>query len=182
MRPAWVEPPNARSPVSSSKRDRAGREDVGSTIAAITASLLGGHVARRAERSTGNRIAEGAALALESRQAKIEDSERAPAVDDQILRFEVAVEDSTGVSSGEAASELEPEGDSSRPRQLASLEDAAKRLALDQLRDDEVDAIVGADVVDRHHVRVLGLQRRRVPPLRGDGRDLRSRRDRARRS
>src|SRR5690606_2064054 len=81
---------------------------------------------------------------------------RAPlAVDEDVLRLDVAVDDPLGVRGGERAADLDRVGDGLLDRQPPAAADALlQRLALDVLEDDVGVAVVLAGVDDGDDVRV----------------------------
>ncbi len=166
---------------------RAEREDVGAGVGVLPADLLGGHVADGAEHGSGLRAARlrrrrgqrgGRLGPRELGQAEVEDLDAAVVRHEDVLGLEIAVDDALLVRGAEAAGDLERVVDGLARRDRAAGELLAQGRSLEQLRDDVRRAVVRADVVDRHDVRMVEARRPRAPPARSGagGRGPRSRR------
>ena len=90
-------------------------------------------------------------------EAEVEDLDPPVARDEDVLGLQIAVDDALVVRGGEPLRDLARVVDRFARRQRAAHAAAAKRLALEQLRDDVGRAGVGADVVDGQDVRVVEL-------------------------
>jgi hypothetical protein len=88
----------------------------------------------------------------ELRQAEVEDLDPPLGGDEQVLGLEVAVDDPLLVRCGQAVRHLDRVVDRLADRQRARAKAIAERFALEQLRDDEGGAVVGADVVNGQDV------------------------------
>ena len=147
-------------------------------IARLAAHLLGRHVADRAEHGAGlgvplDRGRCGRVLACEHerlpREAEVEDLHLAVARHEHVLRLQIAVDDASAVSSGQAARNLDGvlDGLAQRhgrmrrwerigPRHVVQL--LAQRLAVEQLHDGVRGPTLAAEVEDRKNV---GMRQRR---------------------
>ena len=136
------------------------REDVGAVIDRLASHLLGRHVAGRAVNSC--RLAGGVDVSLnvrvrlaELRDAEIEEL-RAPVVrDEHVGGFDVAVPDVLPVRRVQRAGDLGADLDGPAERQQPRSQFVAERLTIEELRDDERHAVLGADVVHRDDVRMV---------------------------
>jgi hypothetical protein len=139
--------------------------------------LLGGHVERRAEqliaagqlgveqaavRAAGRTrcaaVAVAPAVAVAAGQAEIADPHRSVAIDQDIGRLEVAMDDAGGVGDRQAAAGGDEPGQHLPPVAGAAAararERPVERGAVDELHRQEDPAGGDADVVDRHHARM----------------------------
>ena len=90
-------------------------------------------------------------------EAEVEDLDAAVAGDEEVLGLQVPVDDALLVRGGEAVGDLERVVDGLAVGKLASGEDGAQGLALEQLLDDvgRAVALIRPDVVDRGDVWVV---------------------------
>jgi hypothetical protein len=122
--------------------------------------LLGGHVADGAEHGSRARpriavLADGPRLlvregfdALELGQAEVEDLDAAVASQEEVLGFEVSVDDAAVVGGGEAARHLASVVDGLARGQRRAVDPVAQCLPVEQLRDHVGRALVRPYVVD----------------------------------
>ncbi len=153
--------------------DRSEGELIRSEVHELAAGLLRRHVAGRAEEGPrarprlGHDARVGVALHLDERQlgeTEVEDLDDAVLRDHHVFWLQVAVHDPGFVGLGQALGDLGRDGQQSPRRNRAVQEQAAQRLTLDLLHRDPRRSLRGADVVNRHDVRVI--QGRRGPRLR----------------
>ena len=147
--------------------DAAEGEDVGGRERGLAAELLRRHVAERADdrRLVGQLVAVEAlgldGVAVRRRrprprlgQAEVEQLHHAVARDEDVLRLEVAMDDAARVRRREAVGDGRADLDGPPPRQRAALEEAAQRVALEQLRDDVGEVALLLELIERQDVRM----------------------------
>ena len=88
-------------------------------------------------------------------QAEVEDLDEAVLRDHEVLGLQVAVHDPGAVRFREAVGGLRGDAEERSRRQGAVGQNLAQRSSLDELHRDELDAVRGADVVDRDEIRVV---------------------------
>ena len=135
-------------------------EEVGALVHGFRANLLGRHVAGRSEERPGLRspgesrcsrpTRRRSRAGVELREAEIEDLHVPVGGHEEVLRLQIAVQDSLFVGRREAA------GDLGHPVERAALrhrafreEDFPQRAARKQLRHEVVDAGLDPEIVDR---------------------------------
>src|SRR6267378_2323297 len=121
--------------------DRPKREDVGARVRGTAAHLLRGHVRDGPENGAahGREVPVGVAIAGRNRgeqlgQSKVEDLQAAILEQEEVLRLEVAVQDTVLVGGGEAARELQGEIRRLWRLQRSFREPRAQRAAAQELR------------------------------------------------
>src|SRR5205814_6438322 len=87
-------------------------------------------------------------------QAEVEQLYHAVARDEDVLRLEVAMDDAARVRRREAVGDGRADLDGPPPRQRAALQEAAQRVALEQLRDDVGEVALLLELVEREDVRM----------------------------
>ena len=149
--------------------DEAEREDVGTVIDRMRADLLGRHVGRGAEHHAGlglvtrdpdERGFGGSHWHRHLGQTEVEDLHASFACDEDVLRFQVAMDDALVVRGCKPACDLGRVVDRLARRQRRPVDPPAERLPFEQLGDDVGSAGVAADVVDREDVRMIEHPRR----------------------
>src|SRR5262249_59798606 len=85
-------------------------------------------------------------------EPEIQDLHAAVRGEEDVLGFEVAVDDPLVMSRGEAVRDAERVLDELALRQPAASQALPQRLSFEQLRNDEGCAVLGADVVDDEDV------------------------------
>ena len=130
---------------------------VRASIVLVAHRLLGTHVLRRAEREARLRHPRAARLLHRERDAEVGD-ERVSALQQDVLRLDVAMHDAERVRGAQRVGDLAGDAHRVVDRQLPlALEPRAQRLARDE-RHDVVQERVGlARVEQRQDVRVLQL-------------------------
>jgi hypothetical protein len=141
-------------------------EDVRTMIDVAATYLFRRHVADGAQHQTwfgaanhrrhhrcraASRLAERDRL----RQAEIEDLDAGVSRDEDVLRFQVAMNDAFLMRRGQAARDLHRDVDRAPRRQRSLRQPVAKRLAIEQLRDDEPQTALVADVIQREDIRMV---------------------------
>ena len=144
-------------------QDDAERVDVGLGVDALAARLFRRDVVARAENGAGLRLADGIERANDPEVGHLGE---AFAVQEHVLRLDVAVDEPLGVRERECSTDLEPElehaPDGERP---AALDELLQVLAVDELEDDELLAVLLAAVDHGDDVRMRELcDRARLAP------------------
>jgi hypothetical protein len=122
--------------------------------------LLGGHVVDRAHHraGVGKLMIGGVGRAVESGQAHVENLDHALVIEQEVGRLDVAMDDATAVSIGQATSSLQYVVGSIGYREWAMfLDEDREVLAVDVFHDQIPDAALHASVVGMHDVRVAEL-------------------------
>ena len=138
------------------------RELVGAEVHRLSASLLGRHVAHRAQHrvGVGDRCggSGGTRVVVAGRQlgeAEVEDLHEAVPRDHHVFGFQVAVNDPGPVGLGQAGGHLHGHVEGPAEGRRAGGEHVAQRLPLHQLHDDEEPGVGSAHVVDSEDVRMV---------------------------
>src|SRR5205823_3193732 len=136
--------------------DRPGGEDVARRTRFLAPRLFRREIAGCPEDGSGRGQA-GTFLVVggEAGEPEVEDLQAAVVGEEEILRLEVAVYDAAGVRDGETAGELDCEPLHLRWRKPRAVDDGPQGVALEQLGDQERDAVLLAQIVDRQHVGML---------------------------
>ncbi len=100
------------------------------------------------------------------RQTEIEDLGASIARQHDVFRLQIAMHDAGRVRRREGRGDLPGEIEQPAQRQGPALENLAQRFALDQFRDNESEAILFADIVNRDDIRMIERAGRRAPPAR----------------
>lgn len=144
-------------------------EDVGSVVGGLPADLLGRHVSHRAHDDAGagfelrgrfghlRRGRERADRAHELRQAEIQDLQSTVGGDEEILRFEIPVDDALLVRGGQPLGELSCIVDRLARREIGAGHFLAQRLTFEQLGHDVGRSCVRADVINDQDVWMIEL-------------------------
>jgi hypothetical protein len=144
--------------------NRAERELIGTEVDPPTGGLLRRHVAHRAEDGAGSRsgqihlqrvLAGIGHRRHDLRQAEVENLHVPVAGDHDVLGLEIAMHDAALMRGGEAVGDLGGDVEDGAHRHRALLDDRSQIAPFDVLHDDEGRAVVGADLVDRHDVRMI---------------------------
>ena len=138
------------------------REDVGTVVNRRPTHLFGRHVpdgsqyGARIRRTVQGRGDRGAACGrrVVPRQAEVENFQPPIGGDEEILGFQIAVDDAFVVRSRQTARELHTVIGGAPKRQRAVQERAAQRLAFEQFGHRVRDAPLGADVVNGENIRM----------------------------
>jgi hypothetical protein len=91
---------------------------------------------------------------LLARQAEVEDLDAAVSSDEQVVGFEIAMDDASFVRGAEAVGDLNGVIDGLPGRQRTVRQQPAQRLAVEQFHDGVCDAVRAAEVKDREDIRV----------------------------
>ena len=146
---------------------RSEREDVGAMVGLLAAHLFGRHVGRRSHHDAGpgapdrhrrfRRVGVGTQLG----QTEVQNLDVAVAGDEDVLGFDVAMDDALVVRSGQTAGDLTRVRQGGAPGQRAALHRVAQRPAFEQFADEKRRPRTGqavgdtTDVVNRDDVRVI---------------------------
>ncbi|MCG3159451.1 MAG: hypothetical protein JMDDDDMK_00440 [Acidobacteria bacterium] len=112
-------------------------------------------VGQRLQRRRFGTYAARQLLRLQLRQPEVENLDAPVFRDKQVFRFEVAMHDAALVCSGKSGGDLLRVVNRATHRQRALIELRAQFLAFQQFGDEERQALVRADVVNRQDVRVV---------------------------
>ena len=138
------------------------REDIGSRTDVAADELLRRHVGDRSDGDTGIRLHHGrgifAAKLAKLRQSEIEHFGVSVGRDDNVLRLNVAMDDSSLVGGTDRARDLRRDVDDFIDRHRTTRQARAQRLAFNELHRDEVQVVVNADLVN---VGDIGMVQRR---------------------
>ena len=115
--------------------------------------LLGGHVGRRAHH--GARLSQPAAQRNTLGQAKVRDTRLALLIEEDVARFEVAVDDTTFVRCLHGVRQPLHQGGRLARRQRSAVELAGQGPAFAVFQREEGQPLVGAEVVHLHDARML---------------------------
>ncbi len=141
-------------------------------LRAVALDLLRGHVERRAQDRAVT--CQQRVLVQVAGQAKIGDLGHALAVEDDVGRLDVTVQDPLVVRIGQALADLQHQLETLLERSLAKVEDLFERAALDQLHREEVNPLLLSDLQNRDDVGVtqpgqglgFALESRHLGPVR----------------
>ena len=148
---------------------RSQRPEVAARVGLLAFELLRSHVEERAHDRTvgGERLGDGRRLAAGAGGSRLEclrqtEVEHLDAVARQhhVAGLEVAVDDAGAMGGGHRLCDLAAERDHVIDRQCAARQSILEGLALEVLHDQEVHAVLGADVVERADVRMAELRDR----------------------
>ena len=136
------------------------RENIGPPVKRPAARLLGRHVPWRADDDAAlARIRPGRGIGRagqrQPREAKIDHFHVPAGADDDVGRLDVAVDQAAAVRRGQRLSDFTRIAHGVVDRQGSAAQPVAQRLPFDVLDDEEVDAVVTADVVERADVRMI---------------------------
>jgi hypothetical protein len=140
--------------------------DVGAVVGVVgRVDLLGRHVAGRAQRLAGHRLAAAAGALVDAgphaqrlRQAPVEHVHLAEVADHHVGRLEVTVHDAARVRVVDGEAHLPQEPQQPCPREVPGGEDLLQRATRDTLHGEELAAVlVGPQVVHGDDGRVLQL-------------------------
>ena len=158
-----VESPRAREHLV---ENRSEGKDVAPPVGRLALDLFGRHVAEGAQDHAGLgpasverrqvRLRPRRALRLRQlRESEVEDFDPAVAGDEEVLRLQVAVDDSLLVRGGESFGRLDRVIRRLPYRKRSAREPAAERFPLEKLRDDVGRALMRAELVDGRDVGVV---------------------------
>ena len=102
----------------------------------------------------GQRRVHGSEPRHRTGEAEVEDLDRAVSGEEQVLGFQVAVDDSLLVRGGQPQRDSAGDFGGAAERNRAPIEPLPQCLALEQLHDRESDSRLAAEIVDRENVRV----------------------------
>ena len=134
--------------------DRAEREEVGACAGRLSAYLFRRHVPGRAHDQIAIGVG-GRGLSVRvglHRQAEVQDLDRPVYGDEQVPRFQIAVDDAPFVRGRQAQQHLPRHPGGLVHRERAALQPGAKRFSGEQLRDHVGDVAIDAHVVHREDV------------------------------
>jgi len=144
-----------RAPGDHLVQDAAKGEDVGARVDAIAGHLFRRHVPERAEhdvrRRAGDRRSIGAQVGQRvpmERQAEIQNLHRTSSGQEDVLGFQITVDDSAEVRRGQPVGDLRSNPDSFLPSERAGLDALAQRLALEQLHHSDGHVVHDGQLVD----------------------------------
>ena len=132
-------------------------------IDVFSAQLFGRHVTERAEDRAGtgpadHRLRVGVVRGRRLRElgeAEVEDLHAIIVDDEDVLRLEIAMNDSLLMRGRESARKLRRIFDGQSRREAAFIQFVAQRHAVDELHDDVRTAVVSADVENRDEIRMI---------------------------
>ena len=110
--------------------------------------------------STGAPSCSSGALAGRVREPEVADARAPVSAEEDVVGLEVAVDDPARVRRRETLAGLSKISRIASAGRFSAWSHSAQRAALDELHREEDFAVVRADVVDRHHVRVRELRDR----------------------
>ena len=144
--------------------ERAERELIGARVHVESQQLLGRHVARRAGHEAGHREAgdrrQSAGLALEARQAEVEDLHPPVGQAEHVLGLQIAVHDAARVRHDQRRRQRLRHGERAIARQRTALHHRPQGLAVEILAADVGVAVDVLERVDRGDVRMHEGRRR----------------------
>ena len=143
-------------------KDHAERIDVRAVVHGLRlVELLGGHVARRAERHAGYRErVVGLLAAQEFREAEVGDLHTAAFINEDVLRLHVAVDDALLVRELQRVANLRHDGERLLGLHLPGADHLAQVYAVHEFHREIIQPAALAEVVDGDDVRVAELRER----------------------